>query len=161
MMLDGTEGHQMFDNITINRRGQVFLQEDPGARDYLATIWRYTIETDTLEPIARHDPMRFDSTVPGYFTNDEESSGIIDVSDILGEGWFLLDVQAPYKPGEVPDTELVGRGQLLALHAPPGRRFGPAQSSRGGSTAARMTHLPTQGISLFPHWGQLRVHARR
>jgi hypothetical protein len=64
MMLDGTEGHHMFDNITINRRGQVFLQEDPGARDYLATIWRYTIETDTLAPIARHDPARFDSGNP-------------------------------------------------------------------------------------------------
>ena len=50
MVLDGTEGHHMFDNLTITRRGQILLQEDPGARDYLATIWRYSIADDTLEP---------------------------------------------------------------------------------------------------------------
>ena len=69
--------------------------------------------------MARHDPNRFVSGSPRFLTNDEESSGIIDVSDILGEGWFLLDVQAPYNIG---DVELVAGGQLLALHLPPGRR---------------------------------------
>jgi hypothetical protein len=44
---------------------------------------------------------------------------MIDAADILGEGWFLLDVQAPYNIG---DLELVAGGQLLALHVPPGRR---------------------------------------
>jgi hypothetical protein len=120
MVLDGTEGHKMFDNLTINRRGQIFLQEDPGARDYLATIWRYNIESDTLTAIARHDPNRFVVGAPGYIgTNDEESSGIIDADDILGEGWFLLDVQAPHS---VAIPALVAGGQLLALHVPPGRR---------------------------------------
>jgi hypothetical protein len=117
MVLDGTEGQRMMDNLTINRRGQIFIQEDPGANDYLATIWRYTIARDTLGPIARHDPARFTSTAAGFLTNDEESSGIIDVSDILGPGWFLLDVQAPYNIG---DPELVAGGQLLALHVPSG-----------------------------------------
>ena len=55
-------------------------------------------------------------------TNDEESSGIIDVSDILGEGWFLLDVQAPHPLPDADARELVAGGQLLALHIPPGRR---------------------------------------
>jgi hypothetical protein len=41
------------------------------------------------------------------------------VSDILGEDWFLFDVQAPYNIG---DVELVAGGQLLALHVPPGWR---------------------------------------
>jgi hypothetical protein len=123
MLLDGTEGHHMFDNLTITRRGQILLQEDPGvpgvAPDYLATIWRYSIETDTLAAIARHDPERFVLASGGFLTRDEESSGIIDVSEILGEGWFLLDVQAPYNVG---DAELVAGGQLLALHVPPGRQ---------------------------------------
>jgi len=123
MMLDGTEEHHMLDNLAINRRGQIFLQEDPGIPsvdpDYLATIWRYTIETDTLHPVARHDPQRFVLASEGFLTRDEESSGMIDASDILGEGWFLLDVQAPYN---IRDTELVAGGQLLALHVPPGRR---------------------------------------
>ncbi len=61
--------------------------------------------------IAQHDPNRFLPNAPNFLTQDEESSGIIDVSDILGEGWFLLDVQAHYST----DRELVEGGQLLAL----------------------------------------------
>ena len=137
MLLDGTEGHHMFDNITINRRGQIFLQEDPGvpavAPDYLAVIWRYTIETGVLEPVARHDPERFLLGSAGFLTRDEESSGIIDVSDILGEGWFLLDVQAPYNIG---DLELVAGGQLLAMHVPPGRPPIPFVSGNHTATVA-------------------------
>jgi hypothetical protein len=36
------------------------------------------------------------------------------MDDILGEGWYLLDVQAHYGT----DTELVEGGQFLALHLP-------------------------------------------
>jgi hypothetical protein len=123
MVLDGTEEHHMFDNLAIDRRGQIFLQEDPGVPaddpNYLAAIWRYTIETDTLTLVARHDPERFTKDLPNFLTQDEESSGIIDASDILGEGWFLLDVQTPYNIG---DDELVNGGQLLAMHVPPGKK---------------------------------------
>ena len=120
MMLDGTEGHHMLDNVAINRRGEVFLQEDPGVPsidpNYSAAIWRYTIETDTLLRVAHHDAARFSGPEP--LKRDEESSGIIDASEILGEGWFLLDVQVPFN--NIP--ELVAGGQLLALHVPPGFR---------------------------------------
>ena len=124
MVLDGTEGHHMFDNLTITRHGEILLQEDPGiplgVPDYLAVIWRYTIETDTLTAVARTDAERFVLASPDFIgTQDEESSGIIDATDVLGAGWFLLTVQAPYNIG---DTELVAGGQLLALHVPPGRQ---------------------------------------
>jgi hypothetical protein len=123
MMLDGTEGQHMLDNLAINERGQILLQEDPGVPsgdpDYLASIWRYTIESDTLERVARLDPDRFVLGNPGFLNRDEESSGIVDVSRILGEGWFLLDVQVPK---EASDPALVAGGQLLALHVPPRRR---------------------------------------
>jgi hypothetical protein len=52
----------------------------------------------------------------GFFSTTD--SGIIPVYDILGEGWFLCDVQAHYNPG---DTELVEGGQLVAIHFPPGQ----------------------------------------
>jgi hypothetical protein len=70
--------------------------------------------------VAQHDPARFGNiTVPATapFNQDEESSGIIDVSSILGEGWYLPDVQAHYSI----TGELVEGGQLLALHVPPGK----------------------------------------
>jgi len=118
MLLDGTEPHQMFDNMTITRRGQIFLQEDPGGQTYLAKLWRYNIAGDNLNLIAQHDPDRFLPGAPNFLTIDEESSGIIDAEEILGEGWFLLDVQAHYSiPGE-----LVEGGQLLALFNPALRR---------------------------------------
>jgi hypothetical protein len=116
MLLDGSEGQRMMDNMTITRHGQIVIQEDPGGNEYLAKVRRYSIANDTLTEIAKHDPGRFLSGAPSFLTLDEESSGVVDVSDILGEGWFLLDVQAHYPS----DTELVEGGQLLALRYPPG-----------------------------------------
>jgi hypothetical protein len=120
-LLDGTEAGNMFDNLTVNGRGQVLVQEDVGNQPHLGKIWLYDIATDTLTLVAQHDPARFGNLgVPATapFTQDEESSGIIDVSSILGEGWYLLDVQAHYAIA----GELVEGGQLLALHIPPGRK---------------------------------------
>ncbi len=42
---------------------------------------------------------------------------MVGIPDGLGEGWFLLDVQAHYPT----DAELVEGGQLLALRYPPGK----------------------------------------
>jgi hypothetical protein len=118
MLLDGTEGQHMLDNITVNGRGQVLIQEDPGNQSHIAKVWRYTPSIDRLSEVAHHDPARFLTGASGFLTQDEESSGILDVSDILGEGWYLADVQAHYALG----GELVEGGQLLALHVPPGRK---------------------------------------
>jgi hypothetical protein len=117
-VLDGTEAQQMMDNIGINDRGQIMIQEDVGNNEHIGKVWRYSIAEDTLNLTAEHDPNRFITGAPDFLTQDEESSGIIDVSDILGEGWFLLDVQAHYSLG----GELVEGGQLLALHYPPGKK---------------------------------------
>jgi predicted extracellular nuclease/2',3'-cyclic-nucleotide 2'-phosphodiesterase (5'-nucleotidase family)/Ca2+-binding RTX toxin-like protein len=114
MVLDGTEGQTMFDNITIDRYGHILLQEDIGNQSPLGKIWQYDIATDTLKQLAQHDPTRFTPGATDFLTQDEESSGIIDAQDMLGAGWFLLDVQAHYSiPGE-----LVEGGQLLAFFNP-------------------------------------------
>ena len=117
LLLDGTEGGNMFDNIAIDKYGHILLQEDPGNAAHLAKIWQYDIATDTLTLLAQHDPNRFGNIgVPATspFNQDEESSGIIDAQDILGPGWFLLDVQAHYNLG----GELVEGGQFLGLYNP-------------------------------------------
>jgi Alkaline phosphatase PhoX len=120
-VLDGTEAGNMFDNMTINRHGQIMIQEDVGNQEHLGKIWQYDIASDKLTLIAQHDPARFGNIgVPATapFNQDEESSGIIDASKILGEGWYLLDVQAHYAiPGE-----LVEGGQLVALYVPPTKK---------------------------------------
>ena len=120
MLLEGTEGQHMFDNMTVTRRGRVILQEDPGNQPDLAKVWEYDVARDALVLIAQHDPDRFSPGGPSFLTTDEESSGVIEATDILGDGWFLLDVQEAHPS---LDPELVSGGQLLALHIPPGRRF--------------------------------------
>jgi len=114
MLLGGSEGQHMFDNITIDRAGHVYLQEDVGNNAHLGKVWRYDIVSNTLTVVAQHDPLRFLSGAPLFLTQDEESSGIIDATSILGPGWFLLDVQAHY----ATDAETVEGGQLLAMYDP-------------------------------------------
>jgi hypothetical protein len=126
MVLDGTEreGYEQLDNMAANERGRLILQEDPGNDPRPSRVWQYSIASDALEELAMADPNRFGE--PGLpprppqppFTQQEESSGVVDVSDLLGQGWYLLDFQAHYPN---PDTELVEGGQLLAMHVPPGR----------------------------------------
>lgn len=119
MLLDGTEGQRMFDNLTVTRRGDVLIEEDPGNQSYIARVWRYRPDTDSLTEVAHHDANLFGPGSDDFVTQDEESSGIIDASALLGAGWFLLDDQVHRS---LSDPELVERGQLLALHVPPGRK---------------------------------------
>jgi hypothetical protein len=118
MLLDGSEGQKMFDNLCMTRRGQLFLQEDSGGQSHLAKVWRYDVGDDALVEVAHLAGDRFAPDADDFLTIDEESSGIVDVSDILGEGKFLLDVQAHY----AISGELVQGGQLLLMHVPPGKK---------------------------------------
>lgn len=109
-----SERPHMFDNLAVDARGHVLIQEDPGGQNYLARIWQYDIASDTLTEVAHHDPDRFTPGGSKFLTIDEESSGIIDAEKILGKGWYLLDAQAHYPQ---PDP-LVEGGQMLALYVP-------------------------------------------
>jgi secreted PhoX family phosphatase len=113
-VLDGTEGPKMMDNMTMDNFGHILIQEDPGNQSYLAKIWQYTVATDQVKLIATHDASRFVSGGANFLTQDEESSGIIDMQDILGAGNFIYVDQAHYaQPGA-----LVEGGQLLSLFNP-------------------------------------------
>ncbi len=114
---DQASGPKMMDNITINNRGQVLIQEDPGNQDYLAGVYQYDIASGAVRRIADHDPQRFLAGGKYFDTVDEESSGIIP-APFLGEGKYLLDVQNHTRSA---DPELVEKGQLLVLTVPPGQ----------------------------------------
>jgi hypothetical protein len=113
-VLDGTEGQRMLDNLTVSGKGRVLLQEDPGNQDHLAKVYSYDVHSDRLTEVAAHDPDRFAPGAAGLLTRDEESSGVIDVSHILGQGRYLLTSQAHYSIG----GELVEGGQLLLMRVP-------------------------------------------
>jgi hypothetical protein len=116
ILLTNTPG-RMFDNITIDRLGRLLIQEDTGNHPWVSKIWLYGIDTGSLTEIAHHDPAVFEPGGAQFITQDEESSGIIDAQHILGEGWFLFDVQV-HKPDDA-DPELVEGGQLLAMYVDP------------------------------------------
>lgn len=123
-LLDGTEAGNMFDNLTVDAAGNVLLQEDPGGQAHNAKIWSYSPATDSLSLLAKHDVARFgDIGIPATapHNNDEESSGIVEISEIFAGvagydtatyRYFLFDDQAH---SSLPDVELVQRGQLLMM----------------------------------------------
>ena len=116
----------MLDNVAIDRFGRIVMDEDPGNNSRISKIWLYQVGTGELIQVAEHNPKFFDSTVmnnSSFITQDEESSGIIDARHILGDGWFLLDVQVHNTSS---DPELVEGGQLLAMFIDP--RIGAAGS---------------------------------
>jgi hypothetical protein len=132
LLIDGrtVDGQKvnMFDNITVNHEtGQLVIVEDVGNAAHNGKVWRYNPFTDHLVQIAHHDRARFgDVTAPATppFNQDEETSGVIDVSSILGPGSYLLVDQAHYAinattpNGFTNPNELVEGGQLLLMHVP-------------------------------------------
>ena len=124
-LLDGTEGQVMFDNLTVSPDGTLILQEDPGGFAAAAKIWHYDPTTDKLTEIARHDSARFGDSVGGTvtlptapFTNDDETSGVIDVTDLFGSAStkaFLVVSQAHYTFTGANATEVVEGGQLQLM----------------------------------------------
>ncbi|MGE3106778.1 MAG: alkaline phosphatase PhoX [Phycisphaerales bacterium] len=114
-LLDGTEGGNMFDNLTIDSHGRILIEEDIGGQDALGKIWLYDTSSGSFGQIAQFDAALFSPGATGFLTRDEEASGIIDARDVLGDGWFLLDAQAHYGIA----GELVEGGQLLALYVDP------------------------------------------
>jgi hypothetical protein len=113
-VLDGTEGHKMIDNLTIDNYGHILLQEDIGNNAQIGKIWQYTIASDALIQVGKHDESRFILGAPNFLTQDEEASGIIDVQSILGQGHFLMVDQAHYSiSGEVYEG-----GQILSYFNP-------------------------------------------
>ncbi|HMX16099.1 MAG TPA: PEP-CTERM sorting domain-containing protein [Rhodocyclaceae bacterium] len=128
--LDGTGPTQMLDNLTVAGDGTVIIQEDPGGNPHNAKTWRYDPATGRLTMLLESDVARFGrrdgtavtpATAP--FNNDEENSGVVEVTGMLdGVGgydtahyrYYLGVTQAHYALG----GELVEGGQLYLFAAP-------------------------------------------
>lgn len=114
-LYDGDKSYRMFDNITVTRNGQVLIQEDPGNNAYLARIHTYDIAKKTMRTVVAHAEDFFKIGATAFITQDEESSGIIDVSDILGAPDLYLGVDQVHAAPTANATEVVEQGQLFLL----------------------------------------------
>jgi secreted PhoX family phosphatase len=138
MLLDGSEWiyANKPDNITIDSLGHILIQEDPGGNDQVSRIFAYDIKSEKLAVIAKFKDAYFKKDAPAAtkITNDEESSGILDVSKLYRKSssdkssYYVLDAQVHATvAASRPDlsaaeaaalTKVVEGGQLYLLKIP-------------------------------------------
>lgn len=124
VVLDAEAGDDIFspDNLGISDTALVIQEDRNWKKSAYNRVLVYDLASGLLTPVARTDPDQtiVDDRGPGAW----ESSGIVDVSDMFGQGWWLLNVQAHYTEMSVPDQSLepdsaTGEGgQLLLLFIP-------------------------------------------
>lgn len=120
MLLDGsnTKGdYQMLDNMAVNADGTLILQEDVGDNRHNGKIWKYNPADGSMVKLASFDATLFgDINVDAALTKDEESSGVIDITEILGRKdgmtYNLLAAQSHLSSG---DPQTLQGGQLLLM----------------------------------------------
>ena len=116
LLLNGTEGQQMFDNITVNAQGKIILQEDVGNNAHIGKVWQYDPSTDSLSRTCtpRSEPLplgRRELPHPGRRSHPASST-------------FRISSAMPAKTSTSPTSrlttsisgELVQGGQLELIH---------------------------------------------
>jgi hypothetical protein len=121
--LTGKDGQtaRSFDNMTMDGSGRAVVQEDPGNSGYIAKTWRINPFNGEAEQILESDRSRFVAGQPGFLTQDEESSGIIEITDLVrhakwfqrGHRYYLADMQA-HRSLPAPSVE---DGQLYLIRS--------------------------------------------
>ena len=90
------------DNLTISADGTVaFIQEDPGGNNHVARLLALELSTKKLANVAEFDNNMFGYAADSanndqYVTNDEESSGVFDLTSLLASSatpTFMFNAQ--------------------------------------------------------------------
>ena len=123
VVLDGDAGDDIvnLDNLGINETTLVMQEDRNKTSTGYARVLTYDLGTGTLTPVARLDPSP-KAIEAGGGPGVWESSGVVDVSDFYGDGYWLLDVQAHKSyvlqqgPSLTIDSARGQRGQLLLVH---------------------------------------------
>jgi hypothetical protein len=120
----GGTAFQMADNLTTDKKtGHIVFVEDVGNNVRLGKVWALNPTTGALAELAAHDPDRFLAGGSKFLTQDEESSGVLDVTDLFkgvagydtgAYHYYLFDTQAHYAIA----GEAVEGGQLELLAVP-------------------------------------------
>jgi hypothetical protein len=166
LVIDGRtvngEKVNMFDNIAINEKtGHIVILEDVGGAAHNGKVWDFDPATNALVKVLKHDPARFGDRAGGVttpatapFNNDEETSGVIDVTAIMSgstrhkgnprEAWYACSDQAHYTSG-ITASQVEG-GQIFLIH-----EIAPTNNVtvvRGGITRDRLTGKYGQQITI-------------
>ena len=125
VVVDGDAGDNMInpDNLGIEGTSLVIQEDYNNPRYGYNRVLVWDTVDDSMRVVARTDPSQHLIDVVGG-EGFWESSGVVDASDWLGDGWWLLTVQAGEQnvrqPG--PDLEIdsaIGEGgQILKMYIP-------------------------------------------
>jgi secreted PhoX family phosphatase len=123
MLLDGTStkgDYQMFDNITVNDDGTLVMQEDVGNNQHRGKMWQFNPVDGSMLKLAGFDKALFgDIGQLGTLTKDEETSGVIDITEILDrEDDNVYNLFVAQNHAASGDPETVEGGQLLLMTQP-------------------------------------------
>ncbi len=153
LLIDGGKNGtkvNMMDNMCVTPGGKVYMTEDTGNTTYIGKVWYYDPATDVLTPVAKFDPARWgdlavNGGTPGGispWTNDKESSGVIDVTSLFSttpnacDTYLLIDVQDHSSNPAVANAASVEGGQLLLIRVNPCARVTAFGSGCGSPTLA-------------------------
>lgn len=124
LLLDGSEAPYLSkpDNITVDEAGNVLIQEDPGNNAAIARIVAYNIKTQQVGTIAKFKNEYFENGAAKFITQDEESSGIIEVTNLLKKGkkdtarYYMFVAQIHSTPAKArPDLDPASSWLPLAV----------------------------------------------
>jgi hypothetical protein len=121
-VIDRTPGQRSLDNISPTDVDALVLTSDDVTP--FNKLWLYNMTTRESTAIGIFDPDLFGDqakTPMLPYTRSAEMSGQVDVSALLGPGWFLCNAQAHYafvSPDPAVSLEVAEGGQLFAFYAP-------------------------------------------
>lgn len=119
-LLDGPDARLgSLDNMCFDILGgspKLLIQEDLGSEARLSKIWEYDIDSGAVQELMRHDGEVFYTGGSSFLTTNEESSGVVSLKDVLGEGWFASSIQVHTNDGLSNADDQVEHGQLLLFN---------------------------------------------
>lgn len=121
MLLDGSEAPYLSkpDNMTVDAKGNVLIQEDPGNNAHVARMVAYRISDGKIATVTK---FKDQYTKPGgaqFITQDEESSGVVEVTELMRAGktdtksYYMFDSQV-HAPADRVRLDLIGQAGRAA-----------------------------------------------
>lgn len=111
-VLEGGEGVVSPVAIAVDKKGRLILCEKPNfplsGRD--TSVWEYKVKTGELDRLMEVRPSVIGKKA---LRGDWDTGGILNASGLLGDGWWIVSVQAHYPAGDPGQVE---GGQLVAFH---------------------------------------------
>ena len=118
LLLDGSEAPYLSkpDNLAVTENGIIIIQEDPGNNGHLSRMVAFRTSDSKLAVIAEFNKEHFVTGAEKFMTIDEESSGVIDATNLLAKPgdkntYFFFNAQVHTNGGAVARPDLPSKSK--------------------------------------------------